>query len=132
MGVLNRPVNTHNNLSPLEMKALKELRKDQNIVILPADKGRATIILDTRNYDNKNLNIIGDQNTYKDLKADPTPTLQTRMNTILLSLKKQEKLSPNLYFLLRSSNRMTPQMYGLPLPTISTGYALDLVCWRAI
>ena len=36
------------------------------------------------------------------------------MNTILLSLKKKEKLSPNLYSLLRSSNGMTPQMYGLP------------------
>ena len=28
VGVLNRPVHTHNNLSPLEMKALKELCKD--------------------------------------------------------------------------------------------------------
>ena len=63
---------------------------------------------------NKILNIIGDQNTYKDLKADPTPTLQTRMNTILLSLKKQEKLSPNLYSLLHSPNGMTSQMHGLP------------------
>ena len=36
------------------------------------------------------------------------------MNTILLSQKKQEKLSPNLYSLLHSSNGMTPQMYGLP------------------
>ena len=97
------------------MKALKELRKDQSIIILPADKGHATIILDTRDYDydNKILNIIGDQNAYKDLKSDPIPTLQTRMNTILLFLKKQEKLSPNLYSLLRSSNGMTPQMYGL-------------------
>ena len=50
--VLNRPVHAHNNLSPFKMKALKELRKNQNIVILPADKGRATIILDTRDYDN--------------------------------------------------------------------------------
>ena len=36
------------------------------------------------------------------------------MNTILLSLKKQEKLSPNLYSLLHSSNGMTSQIYGLP------------------
>ena len=97
VGVLNRPVNTHNNLSPLEMKALKELRKDQNIVILPADKDRVTIILDTRDYGNKHLNIIGDQNTYKDLKADPTPTLQTRMNTILLSEKARKTVSQSLF-----------------------------------
>ena len=114
VGVLNKPNHVHNNLTPLEMKALKELRRDPSIVILPADKGRATIILNAKDYDNKILNIIGDRNTYKILKADPTPALQNRMNAILLSLKKQEKLSPNLYSLLHSSNGIIPQMYGLP------------------
>ena len=99
VGVLNKPTHAHNNLTSLEIKALKELRRDPSITILPADKGHATIILDTRDYDNKILSIIEDQNTYKGLKADPTPALQSRMNAILLSLKKQEKLSPNLYSL---------------------------------
>lgn len=54
------------------MKALKELRRDPSIVILSADKDCATIILDTMDYDNKILSIVGDQNTYKTLKADPT------------------------------------------------------------
>ena len=33
------------NLSKSERSSLKELREDESIVILPADKGRATVIL---------------------------------------------------------------------------------------
>ena len=60
VGVLNKPTHVHNNLTPLELKALKELRRDPSITILSADKGRTMIILDTRDYDNKILSIIGD------------------------------------------------------------------------
>ena len=48
VGVFNKPTHAHNNLTPLEIKALKELHRDPSITILPADKGPATIILDTR------------------------------------------------------------------------------------
>ena len=39
VGVLNKPIQTHKNLSSAEEKALRELRKDKSIIILPADKG---------------------------------------------------------------------------------------------
>ena len=61
VGVLNKPTHAHNDFTPLKIKALKELRRDPSTTILPANKGHATIILDTRNYDNKILSIIGDQ-----------------------------------------------------------------------
>ena len=109
VGVLNKPMRTHNNLSPLQVKALKELRSDQDIVILPADKGYVTVVMDTKEYDDKILHLLSDQDTYKNLKIDPTPTLQTKMNAILLTLKKQDKLPPK-----RCSNGITPQLYGLP------------------
>ena len=114
VGVLNKPMRTHNNLSPLQVKALKELYSDQDIVILPADKGRVTVVMDTKEYDDKILHLLSDQDTYKNLKIDPTPTLQTKMNAILLTLKKQDKLPPKLYNLFRCSNGITPQLYGLP------------------
>ena len=34
VGVLNKPIHTYNNLSPLQGKSLKELCNDENIVIL--------------------------------------------------------------------------------------------------
>ena len=41
------------NLTPDELKALKGLKTDENIVILPADKGRVTVVMDRTDYNDK-------------------------------------------------------------------------------
>lgn len=41
-----------------EWKAMKELVERKDLVIAPADKGNATVLLDTENYE-KALSIIG-------------------------------------------------------------------------
>ena len=41
------------NIHPQEAKAVKELAKDDDIVILPADKGRATVVMDRKDYSAK-------------------------------------------------------------------------------
>ena len=46
VGILYRPVRHNPNLTPLETRALKELRSNTDIIILPSDKGRATVIMD--------------------------------------------------------------------------------------
>ncbi len=40
-------------MKPDELKAIKELRNDNSVMILPADKGRATVLLDKSQYDLK-------------------------------------------------------------------------------
>ena len=46
------------NLSKDERKALKELQSDTSIVILPADKGRSTVILNREDYLEKCMDHI--------------------------------------------------------------------------
>ena len=46
------------NLSKDERKALKELQSDTSIVILPAEKGRTTVILNREDYLEKCMNHI--------------------------------------------------------------------------
>ena len=46
------------NLSKDERKALKELQSDTSIVILPADKGRSTVILNHEDYLEKCMDHI--------------------------------------------------------------------------
>ena len=41
------------NLTPKETKALKELKSDNSIKILKADKGNFTVIMDSLDYDTK-------------------------------------------------------------------------------
>ena len=89
VGVLNKPIQTHKNLSSAEGKVLKELRKDKNIIILPTDKRRSTVVMDMKEYNEKMLSMVSDDKTYKCIKNDPSHALQSRMNSLLLTLVKK-------------------------------------------
>ena len=67
------------NLPRNEMKALTMLAKDQSIVILPSDKGRATVILDAEDYKDKMQQLLKD-GSYQKLKTDPTKKIERRIN----------------------------------------------------
>ena len=41
------------NLLSAELRALRELKRDDSIVIVPADKGSATVVLNTEDYQRK-------------------------------------------------------------------------------
>ncbi|XP_055842593.1 uncharacterized protein LOC129909544 [Episyrphus balteatus] len=54
------------------MNSLKKLSADKDIIILPADKGNCTVVLDTDDYHSKITNLINDSSTYKQVSYDPT------------------------------------------------------------
>ena len=114
IGVLGGAKPPPSNVTLDERLALKELRRDENIMILPADKGRATVLLDTSEYENKMSVLLSDMSTYKVLTRDPTPALQRKMNGVLLKLKKENRITPKVYNRLRCSSGTTPHIYGLP------------------
>ena len=82
--ILNQSKPPINNMSR-EIKATKDLSRDTSIVILPADKGKSTVVLNSSEYDGKIKTIILDRKTYKKLKHDPASALERRMNDLLLS-----------------------------------------------
>ena len=53
------------NISKGEFKALQELKADIDITVLPADKGRSTVILNTNDYESRLSTLISDSNTYE-------------------------------------------------------------------
>ena len=65
------------NISKGESKALQELKADTGITILPADKGRSTVILNTKDYESKTL--LSDINTYEVLQKDTTPKFKREL-----------------------------------------------------
>ena len=97
-----------------ELHALKRLRNDKDIVILPADKGRVTVVMDKKDYTDKMDSLVNDKQTYEPLKRDPTPALQRRLNGKLLDLKKTETIDIQLYYRLRCRVPQSPKLYGLP------------------
>ena len=79
-----------NNLTKDEQRALKRLKNDNNIVILPADKGRVTVVMDKTDYFDKMNALVNDKQTYEELKRDPMPALQRKLNSKILTLKKTD------------------------------------------
>ena len=81
---------TDSNLTKDERQPLKRLKTNENIVILPADKGRVTVVMDKTDYYDKMDTLVNDKQTYEELKRDPTPSLQRKLNSKLLDLKKTD------------------------------------------
>ena len=65
----SKPPNS--NISKTERQALKSLQDDNSIIILPADKGNATVVMDTVEYSNE-LTDLTDHGGYCKVKRDPT------------------------------------------------------------
>ena len=58
----------NSNFTPDEQKPLKRLKTDENLVILPADKRRVTVVKDKTDYNDKMDSLVNDKQTYEVLK----------------------------------------------------------------
>ena len=112
--VLSRAHPPASNILSSEMKALQDLRKDKSRLIISADKGNCTVVMDRKDYHEKVKELLGDESTYKVLKKDPTKKTERDMNGILLKMKREETIGENLYKRLHSSDGLPPRFYGLP------------------
>ena len=97
-----------------ELKALQELKKDDTVMILPADKGRATVVIDKTDYQDKVQAILADTKTYELLKKDPTVTYKNKLINILKEIKKEGNIPTPLYRQLYPTANQAPRFYGLP------------------
>ena len=100
------------NLSYKECKSLKQFQKNENIIILPADKGRATVVLDKTDYYNKCYDHINN-GPYCILKKDPTETIKRQVRKKLQLLKEAGYIDEKQYFHLKPSDSPPPRFYGL-------------------
>ena len=69
--VLRKAKPPKSNISKLEFEALKSLNNNHNIVVLKADKGGATVILNKDDYHNKMLDHLLNSRSYKKLDKNP-------------------------------------------------------------
>ena len=90
-------------------KALKELRRDDNIHITKADKSSSVVIMNKPDYIRKMEELLSDETTYKELNRNPLENVnkafrkkvKTLLNTNADLIKKFCPMSPSL-----------PYMYG--------------------
>ena len=82
-------------------------------MILPADKGRASVVLDTDTYHAK-MSALIDSRPYLLLNKDPTDRLTRKLSKKLLTLKRNGHISEAVYNKIRPRHKQPPRVCGLP------------------
>ena len=85
------------NVSKQEWQAIEQLKRDDTIMILPADKGRVTVVMKKSEYQEKCEHLLNDEKTYKKLKGDPTRKYKAELGNVLRDLKDRKIITPDLH-----------------------------------
>nr|VZI31571.1 unnamed protein product [Spirometra erinaceieuropaei] len=83
------------NLPAEEAQALRSLKSDHSIVVGPADKGGATVIMDKVEYVNKANEIFSDMEAYTLLAEDPTKKQAAAIKKKVNELARLKVISPD-------------------------------------
>ena len=84
------------NLRSDERRALTSLRARNDIMILPADKGNSTVILDKDDYSEK-IWLHIHEGPYTEVKTDPGPRFRKRLVSLLRPLCDSGVLSRSIF-----------------------------------
>ena len=101
------------NITKEELKALNELKKDQERIILTADKGVALVVMNKTDYINKSEELLN-TSTYKRIPEDPTNKQKAKLINILRKIKSEGGLSEDGYKKMYPTGAVSPKYYGLP------------------
>ena len=74
------------------MKALHNLRERDDVIIAPADKGNATVVMDSIEYERKALDVIS-KKPLELVKNDPTKKIEATLNKHLWKLCQSRFIS---------------------------------------
>ncbi|CAJ0919665.1 unnamed protein product [Ranitomeya imitator] len=102
------------NLSVTERQALKSLQQEKDIIIKPADKGGAIVIMDKLHYRNEVYRQLGDSTTYRKLSHNPTTAIQDTVKTTLDGFQTRGILDDKTHAFLTKKHPITPVFYILP------------------
>nr|VZI29040.1 unnamed protein product [Spirometra erinaceieuropaei] len=107
----HRPRNV---LSKVERDALRELKADKELVIVPADKGRSTVVLDRAAYLQKAKGLLEDLQFYAPCATNPVKALTREINATLLALENSGAITPTDRRMAKPQDTALARFYGLP------------------
>ncbi|CAJ0960945.1 unnamed protein product [Ranitomeya imitator] len=102
------------NLNPSEKQALDSLSRNKNIIIKPADKGGATVVMNRNQYTAEVRRQLSDPTTYRKLHNDPTYNIRQKITTILNKHHQLKTIDTKTKTYLINHHPVTPVLYILP------------------
>jgi hypothetical protein len=108
VSILKASSRPRDNLSGAETRALRPLRTNADFAVIHADKGNATMVLNTT--DNAKISALLWAPTYRRLAKDPTEAVQWKTNLLL----KKSSLPEEVIQQLRPQGSRPSRLHGLP------------------
>ena len=96
-----------------EAKAIQDLKRDKERVVLTADKGVSMVVMDKEDYIKKSEDLPH-QPTYKELPSDPTTKHKNRLISLLKTMTLEGGTDNITYKRLYPTGAGSPKYYGLP------------------
>ncbi|CAJ0964743.1 unnamed protein product [Ranitomeya imitator] len=107
-------LHTSTNLSAPDFQALQTLRNDKNIIIKPADKGGAIVVMNKSDYTKEIHRQLHDDTVYRPLPADPTTMIRNLIKETLDPYVEKCVIDDKTREYLTKDFPITPVFYILP------------------
>ena len=111
--ILKKTRPTRSNITKDEFQAIKELKQDDNRIILTADKGVALVVLNKEEYIEKAEHLLNQQ-TYRKIKEVPTSKQKSKLIKLPKKIKAEGGISEEKYKKMYPTGAGSPIFYGLP------------------
>ena len=105
---------SHDNLPRDERLALNSLRSRTDVIIKPADKGSAVVIMDRQKYIDEAHSQLNNRTNYICLDSDPTGTFSQQIEQVLNDMRSRDQLSKKAHKFLSPIDCRTARFYLLP------------------
>ena len=114
MQVYQKQAPFRRNLSRSELKALNSLSSRSDIIIKPADKGGAVVVMNTSDYTAEAHKQLSDTKFYKQLDYDPTEEHKLLVKRTILDLITEKKMADSAIHSLIPLSPVAGRFYLLP------------------
>ena len=103
------------NLTPLQLHAIGDLKKQKQILILTADKGNVTVLMYKKDYEQKMNNLLSGAEYEKITNTNFKTDQETHVTKTIQRMRKAFPLATDeLKLMLPITPTRTPHMYGSP------------------
>lgn len=91
----------------------KKYLSDNHVIVINADKGNKTIILDQREYESAMDKLLNDDTTYIKTSRDPTNRIEKKVNNLITNWRLNNKIDDEKERYLKTYNSVASAIYGL-------------------
>ncbi|BHF69119.1 hypothetical protein SprV_0301216100 [Sparganum proliferum] len=97
-----------------ESKAMLEMRTDDRIIILPADKGRSTVVMNWENYKEKAKALLYDREFYRQAQDSQAKAVTDRLSKLFRENRYKNLITENEWHQMKATDTALARFCGLP------------------